>query len=60
MEIRGAKVEFRSLVQRLLVYLDHEAVEVRHQTLHTLSNLLGIDNHLFYFLFLISSRYRTR
>ncbi len=47
MEIRGAKVEFRSLVQRLLVYLDHEAVEVRQQTLHTLSNLLGIDNHLF-------------
>ena len=46
LEIRGAEVEFRVLVQRLLVHLDHEAVEVRHQTLHTLTKLLGRTNHI--------------
>ena len=43
LEIRGAEVEFRSLIQRLLIFLDHEAAEVRQQTLHTLNKLLGTN-----------------
>lgn len=42
-QVRGAKVEFRNILIGILKNIDHEAVEVRHQTLNTLRNLLDVN-----------------
>ena len=42
-QVRGAKVEFRNILIGILKNIDHEAVEVRHQTLNTLKTLLDVN-----------------
>ena len=43
-KVRGEGVEFKEVIRRLLHCLDHECVDVRLQTLNTLSGL--IDNNM--------------
>ena len=42
--VRGEGVEFKDVIKRLLKFMEHESVDVRLQTLSTLSGL--IDNNM--------------